>query len=232
MQVFNSVTRYGTAYLRSFSRLSPQLIVYPSRCLQNQGTSPSRAFQLLSQRWQSTSAEAQKGSKSQATPALEEGEDERKTSKKVRPGGRKTSLRTVAVEAQRSRDKLVLGTKWLRFVNPDIDTKACIHSRPYSMLLANHAMPLSWSQRTVQPSNTRFMRLQTIFDEDTSKSTLSERTFSRRSFIFRRWERDFILMPLSNHLVRMKPWATCSSSHLEPWSHGTCHSKQHSTFWN
>ncbi|KAL9095493.1 MAG: hypothetical protein Q9165_002364 [Trypethelium subeluteriae] len=54
--------------------------------------------------------ESQKSPKRQAASSSEGG-DEPKTSKKIRSGSGKTSLRRVAVEAQRSRDQLVIGTE-------------------------------------------------------------------------------------------------------------------------
>ncbi|KAI9688896.1 MAG: hypothetical protein M1822_001253 [Bathelium mastoideum] len=73
--------------------------------------------------WQSSTTDDSKTSKGQSKSQPNDTEDDGNLSKKTRSGGRKTSLHRVAIEAQRSRDRLVLRSKGLRFVNPDADTK-------------------------------------------------------------------------------------------------------------
>lgn len=133
--MFTKVRTYGASHLRSFSRIagtsrhlhtSPQPTVHPIHHLRGLSAVSKKAFQPASQRWQSNVSEEQKTFKGQSASSSGQGDNEIKKSKSIRSGGRKTSLRRVAVEAQRSRDKLVLGTKGLRFVNPDIETKVCL----------------------------------------------------------------------------------------------------------
>ncbi|KAI9686115.1 MAG: hypothetical protein M1820_010689 [Bogoriella megaspora] len=135
MQLSKVFRRYGAFSLRSIPRPAgpPQhhgtyssltaCFHLPSDSCE---TTPTLLSASLPKRWLSNVSEARKEPKDaeiQDHEALQLGKDETKKSKKTRSGDRKTSLRRVAVEAQQSRDKLILGDRKLRFVNPDVETK-------------------------------------------------------------------------------------------------------------
>ena len=135
MQVFSRTTYHDIAHLRSFSRVArslphpyqtPHSTTHTTLYLPNRRALRPRTLQVSTTRCQSSVSGASKKLQVQSTSPSTQ--DDAKLSKKTTAIGRKTSLRRVAEEAQRSRDKLVLGSKGLRFVNPDVDTKVCLFS--------------------------------------------------------------------------------------------------------
>jgi len=123
----NSAASVGAFRCRSACRLSRKQILSPDHTLRTQV--PCRAFRSS----QSTLRELKQPPKPEpiqhTTPAASQDgtrkQDQRKAPRKN--AGKPSSLRRVAVEAQRSRGSFVKGKGNKRFVDPEVETKVGYH---------------------------------------------------------------------------------------------------------